>query len=441
MQEAPTEKMEDILGKETWSYLDYLALRHELCTVSSPIARARVLLRELVQADPEPKGSAALKIGMLRHLLCQFNAALKVLADATDNRDRHYIQALCWQSLMRFDKAAEEFERAAARGWDDTEIQLRLIEVRALGGQTEQAGEALSKIEEKLSDNADVAYLGGLLAELDGRKEHAVEAYQTARGLQPAHPAATFRLAYLTDLYGEEDEAIRLYRECLAGEPVHAAALLNLAVLYEDAGQYDQAISCLQRILAANPNHARAQLFLKDVEACKTMYYDEDKAKLIAKRNAVLDIPVTDFELSVRARNCLKKMNIRCLGDLVKTTEADLLSYKNFGETSLKEIKDMLTSKGLRLGQALEEEGEYAQADSQEPVSLAESGVLSTPVEQVELSVRARKAIESLGIKTLGELASKTEAELLACRNFGQTSLNEIRQRLADYGLCLREVI
>jgi len=212
-------------------------------------------------------------------------------------------------------------------------------------------------------------------------------------------------------------------------------------VLYEDAGQYDQAISCLQRILAANPNHARAQLFLKDVEACKTMYYDEDKAKLIAKRNAVLDIPVTDFELSVRARNCLKKMNIRCLGDLVKTTEADLLSYKNFGETSLKEIKDMLTSKGLRLGQALEEEGEYAQADSQEPVSLAESGVLSTPVEQVELSVRARKAIESLGIKTLGELASKTEAELLACRNFGQTSLNEIRQRLADYGLCLREVI
>ena len=441
MQEALTEKIDDILAKETWNYEDYLALRRELCATSSPIARARVLLRDLAVANPEPKGVAALKIGMLRHLLCRFGSALKALADATDNRDRHYLQALCYKSLMRFDKAAEEFERAETKGWEKSEIQLQLIEAQALGTQVEQAAKTLSRIEGKLSDNADVAYLRGLLAELDGRKEQAVEAYEQARALQPGHPAATFRLAYFWDLHGEENEAVELYRECVAGEPIHAAALLNLAALYEDVGEYDQAIFCLQRILAANPHHARAQLFLKDAEACKTMYYDEDKAKLIARRNAVLDIPVTDFELSVRARNCLKKMNIRCLGDLIRTTEADLLSYKNFGETSSKEIKDMLASKGLRLGQALEEESEYAQVDSQERPSLADSGVLGTPLEQVELSVRSRKAIESLGVKTLGDLASKTEAELLACRNFGQTSLNEIRQRLTDYGLRLREMI
>ncbi len=84
------------------------------------------------------------------------------------------------------------------------------------------------------------------------------------------------------------------------------------------------------------------------------MYYDEDDRRG-DRRNAVLDIPITDFELSVRSRNCLKKMNIRTLGDLLSTTEQELLRYKNFGETSLNEIKALLAQKGLRLGQAAED--------------------------------------------------------------------------------------
>src|SRR5678816_620093 len=85
------------------------------------------------------------------------------------------------------------------------------------------------------------------------------------------------------------------------------------------------------------------------------MYYDEDAERRGGQRNAVLNIPITDFELSVRSRNCLKKMNIRTLGDLLRTSEPELLSYKNFGETSLNEIKALLASKGLRLGQAAED--------------------------------------------------------------------------------------
>jgi DNA-directed RNA polymerase subunit alpha len=221
--------------------------------------------------------------------------------------------------------------------------------------------------------------------------------------------------------------------------PVYANALMNLAVIYEDVGQYDKAVGCLNRVLMVQGDHARARLFLKDAYASRTMYYDEDQAERIARRNAVLETPISDFELSVRARNCLKKMNIATLGDLVRTTEAELLGYKNFGETSLKEIKDMLTAKGLHLGQALEEtELPPGRLDAMAAKARNE-GILATPVEQIEFSVRARKAMESLKITTLGQLASKTEADLLACKNFGQTSLNEIRQRLAEYGLRLRE--
>ncbi|NLF31297.1 MAG: hypothetical protein GX591_10475 [Planctomycetes bacterium] len=56
----------------------------------------------------------------------------------------------------------------------------------------------------------------------------------------------------------------------------------------------------------------------------------------------------------------------------------------------------------------------------------------------LELSVRARRALDRLGILTLGDLAARSDSELLSCKNFGQTSLNEIKQRLAEHGLSLR---
>ena len=51
------------------------------------------------------------------------------------------------------------------------------------------------------------------------------------------------------------------------------------------------------------------------------MYYDEDLERKEDRLNQILRIPITDFELSVRARNCLNKMDILTLGDLVKKTE------------------------------------------------------------------------------------------------------------------------
>ena len=72
------------------------------------------------------------------------------------------------------------------------------------------------------------------------------------------------------------------------------------------------------------------------------MYYSPRTRPAAARLRQVLEIPVTDFELSVRSRNCLKKMNIRTLGDLTRVSEQQLLSSKNFGETSLDEIKEMM---------------------------------------------------------------------------------------------------
>jgi DNA-directed RNA polymerase subunit alpha len=103
------------------------------------------------------------------------------------------------------------------------------------------------------------------------------------------------------------------------------------------------------------------------------------------------------------------------------------------------EIKDMMSSKGLSLGQlaapsaaVAEPEPSYAEptADEQEANAL--------PIGELNLSVRARKCTTKLGLVTIGDLTRRTAEDLLECKNFGVTSLNEVREKLADRGLKLR---
>ena len=278
-------------------------------------------------------------------------------------------------------------------------------------------------------------------AETAGDHEACASALRAALGADPSNQEALFRLAYLLDLQGEEDEAVALYERCIHMTPAPVNALLNLAVLYEDRSDYAAAERCLRQILDTNPTHVRALLFMKDVLASRDMVVEEDDTRDILRRSAMLDIPVTDFELSVRARNCLKKMNIRSLGDLLRITESELLSYKNFGETSLLEIKQMLAAKGLRLGQLADDHHRHARHEVYESAKGSAAAVfLEKPINDLNLTIRARKAIQALNIRTIGDLCSRTEAELMGVKNFGSTSLVEIRERLGDLGLSLRQL-
>ncbi len=278
-------------------------------------------------------------------------------------------------------------------------------------------------------------------AEDDGNRWQAVELYRRAVAADAGNQSHLFRLAYLLDLAGEEDEAIDCYERVCDTVPAPINALMNLAVLYEDANDYASAERCLRQVLETDPNHARANLFYKDVRASREMVIEEDSERDALKRKAMLDTPVTDFELSVRARTCLKKMSIRTLGDLLRITETELMSYKNFGESSLSEIKRMLQIKGLKMGQGLEDAHRAARRQIME--SLKGTGAetsLNRPVGDLHLSVRARKALQLLNIQSLGDLASHTEAELMGIKNFGQTSLIEIREKLTEHGLSLRAI-
>ncbi len=278
-------------------------------------------------------------------------------------------------------------------------------------------------------------------AEDAGDRLKAIEAYEAAFAVDPDNPEICFRLAYNLDLVGEEDEALHLYEQCAQRPQPPLNALVNLAVLYEDRGNYAQAERCIRQVLATDPNHERARLYIRDILASRDMIIADERDRG-DRYSELLETPVTDFDLTVRARNSLRKMNVRTLGDLLRITEAELRNYKNFGEASIEEIKSMLAQRGLRLGQNVEQRQEEARQAALEEMEEdeADAETLNRSVNELQVSVRARKALAMLNIQTIGDLCAKTEAELMGVKNFGMTSLLEIKEALAALGLSLRKL-
>jgi DNA-directed RNA polymerase subunit alpha len=81
--------------------------------------------------------------------------------------------------------------------------------------------------------------------------------------------------------------------------------------------------------------------------------------------------------------------------------------------------------------------GEVPQETQEEQVDEELEAKLNTPIQELELSVRASNCLESVKIETVRELVKMTEADLLKIRSFGKTSLREIKRKLADIGLSL----
>jgi DNA-directed RNA polymerase subunit alpha len=61
------------------------------------------------------------------------------------------------------------------------------------------------------------------------------------------------------------------------------------------------------------------------------------------------NFPIEELELGVRSYNCLKRVGIETIGDLVMKTENELAAIPNFGKKSIEEVKETLQQHGLTL--------------------------------------------------------------------------------------------
>lgn len=432
-------EIDTVLSSETLTIEDIIELRKKIYSSKDEFEKLEKKIKKLSSAISGEKEVHAVKentliLGICHWLIGNLNEAIEALSELKSRKIASYFLGKCYQELGDYEKAIEYLERSKRSDTEEFEIQMDIAETQRMAGDLQNALKLIQKLSKTHDNEASLHYQWGHCLDNLGERADALSHYNRALEINPTHTNTLFRLAYNFDLDGDDEKAIEYYERCVRQVPTYINAVINLGILYEDSENYEKAASCFEAVLRANPNQDRARLFLKDVRASRNMYYDEDKVKKKDEESEVLNIPISDFELSVRSKNCLERMNIKTLADLTKVTESDLLSYKNFGETSLNEIKHILSQKGLHLGQALEER---RQAVKLVDIDAVDKESLAKPISDLKLSTRCKKVLEKMGIETIGDLVSRTEDELLEYRGFKQTYLDEIKVQLGEQGFKL----
>ena len=293
------------------------------------------------------------RFGICLLVLGKIDKALEAFSNVKSKKSVSFFIGKCYQELGKYKEALEYFEQSQNKNTGYC-IQVEIAATKRKNGDAKGAKQIIKAILKDNSEDAELHYqLGHCLDDLC-ESEKAFECYERAVEIDPNHAKSLFRMAYNYDLNQMENKAIELYKRCNQLPIKYANSFLNLGILYDDKGEHEEAIACFNTVLKSDPNNLRAQMFLKDTKMSLNMYYDDSDTKKQNKTEDVMNMPISEFELSVRSRNCLEKMSINTLGDLTRVNEMDLLSYKNFGETSLYEIRNILKQKGLRLGQTLE---------------------------------------------------------------------------------------
>ena len=439
MAEGKKAAISEIMEDPKAGRLDFLHARELAYSISGEMAILEKLTGEAQQRyktshAPDVRVRSALVAGVGLWIQRKYAEAAAALEPVSDDADGAYFLGLCRLETKDYAGAVKSFHRAAQAGQDA--FVCGMAEAEALRGAGNRE-EALAKIRafQKTHDaQAELHYQKGRCFEEAADTESAMEAYERAVELDPQHVGALFRLGFWNDLRGNDDLALDYYEKAAEIRPLHTNALLNLGILYEDRGDYERALRTFARVAAGNPGDPRARLYAADAEASLNMFYDEAVERRQHRTAVLLRVPLSEFELSARCRACLEKMNIRTLGDLARLTETEIGNSKNFGETSLAELRGLLESKGLHFGMGRTDAGPAPAAIASPEMADA----LTRPIDEMELSVRSLKCARTLGIETVGDLIQKTEKDLLSCPNFGQTSLNEVKQKLASYGLSLK---
>ncbi len=390
-----------------------------------------------------PQNEQKLRKGIIEILLGNQAGSISLLENDSTQIGKYFYA----DSLYTLDRSTEAKEVLATllgnSNASDTVLNLH-IGILACNLRSVDSAKQITESLDFDSLGLQGVYLQSFIEELDGNYAEAIDGYERATSEEhDLQGMALFQLANLQDLRGFEDIALESYKKIEELGYIYEEALVNMGVILEDKFEFSQALSYYEKALNVNPNNSRAKLYYTDAEASLNMLYDETKRKQDLRNNEILNIPISDFELSVRSRNCLSKMGIFTLKDLITKTEQELLGYKNFGETSLKEIRAMLAKKGLHLGMTRIEEQPLAerikmnaQLYSQEKeYSLDE---LDISIEELDLSYRTKSALHKLGFESLRDITMRTGTDLEANESFSAACLQEVNALLAEKGLGYR---
>jgi DNA-directed RNA polymerase subunit alpha len=189
-----------------------------------------------------------------------------------------------------------------------------------------------------------------------------------------------------------------------------------------------------------NPEHHLATLS-RDGKLSMEMVVKSGRGYVPAERNKEENQPIGTLPIDA-IFSPIRKVNYTVTNARVgQITDYDKLTLEVWTDGSLspeeaiahaaKILKDQLS-----IFITFEEEEEMVVTGEQEEIEKLNENLFRS-VDELELSVRSANCLKHANIKLIGDLVQKTEAEILATKNFGRKSLNEIKQILSEMGLSL----
>jgi DNA-directed RNA polymerase subunit alpha len=191
-----------------------------------------------------------------------------------------------------------------------------------------------------------------------------------------------------------------------------------------------------------NPDHYIATLS-RDGKLSMEMVVKVGRGYVPAERNKEESQPIGTIPMDA-IFSPVKKVNYTVTNARVgQITDYDKLTMEVWTDGSLnpeeavahaaKILKDQLS---IFVTFEEEEEADISYSEGEEEKEALNENLLRS-VDELELSVRSANCLKHANIKLIGDLVQKTEAEILATKNFGRKSLNEIKEILAEMGLGL----
>jgi DNA-directed RNA polymerase subunit alpha len=86
-----------------------------------------------------------------------------------------------------------------------------------------------------------------------------------------------------------------------------------------------------------------------DIDKIEGFREDTEAEAEAPQAHGMENFPIEELELGVRSYNCLKRVGIETIGDLVSKTEGELAAIPNFGKKSIEEVRETLQAHGLTL--------------------------------------------------------------------------------------------
>lgn len=375
-------------------------------------------------------------------------SALSALENSDDNREARFITGIALKEEGETEEALstlrEVYREHEENGEPSGLVFRHIIESLLKLNRIDEARDFLSEESEKFDNNPDVLYSRGFIQELTGLRSDAFETYRDVLEIDEEHIPALFRQGNLLytqarNVDGSEEDpdelALNIFEKILDISPAHEGAVMNLGIIYEDKGDYEQAKECYSKVLDHNPNHVLAEMYYRDVEASENLSFQEEQRRQQVERGALLNTSMGDFDFPDRILDAFEKLNVETVGDLIQVTEDQLLACDNFGHHSLERVKNFLDQHDLELAERGDDKVTLEPVPPPEDVD----DILRKKIDEFDWSARSKRAMNRLSIHNLADLVKKTEEELLDCQNFGETSLQEVKDTLNELGLSLAD--